>query len=88
MRAKIADFGLATIKTETMTRTTVSNAGQGTCQWMGKCFFTSISMMMMMLLLKRKNNEKKEREDEEGKKRWNDHFLFHCLIQFIIVLHH
>jgi hypothetical protein len=38
MRAKIADFGLATIKTETMSRTKLSNAGQGTYQWMGKVF--------------------------------------------------
>lgn len=43
MRAKIADFGLATIKTETMSRSTLvggtngGGAGQGTIQWMGEC---------------------------------------------------
>jgi serine/threonine protein kinase len=33
--AKLADFGLAIMKEETMTRTKVVDGGQGTFQWMG-----------------------------------------------------
>jgi serine/threonine protein kinase len=36
LRAKIADFGLATIKTETISRSKVISNSQGTIQWMGE----------------------------------------------------